>query len=623
MMEAWRHPHIEILSYCEVENVGGYVGNFKARIRRKARYVVESDCTACGDCAEVCPVVTPSEFQVGLAARKAIYIPFPQSVPSSYTIDMEHCLGNNPIACGKCQDACEKECIDFDMEDEFLELDVGAIVVATGMETFDPSGIEEYGYGRLPDVLTSIEFERMLSVDGPSAGHLVRPSDGKEPKSVAFIQCVGSRSRDGRAKEYCSNFCCMNTVKDTLLLRDHYPDMDVNVYYMDIRAFGKGFEEMFVRSKEAGVSYIRGIPGEITNGGANGKMKLIVENTTTGKLLQPEVDLVVLAVGGVPRESAPKIRSLLTISQSPDGFLQEAHPKLRPVEAATKGVYICGCAESPKDVKDSVCQAGFAASRANALLNAGEVTVEAITSRIDPDLCNYCGMCVRVCPYNAISKPDKKAGIHPQVVAASCVGCGTCAPACTMDAIKMQHFTDEQYIAQVEAILAEKPEEKALVFACNWCSYPGADTAGVARMEYPPSQRLVRTMCSGRVDMDFVMRGFELGAAVVCVSGCHYTDCHYIDAVHQTQKRVDKLWDKLEKLGIRPERLRLEWISSAQGARFAETMQELDDFLKTVTKEEIDSGIAAIQDAKEKARKKAEEKAAKAAAKAKEKAAAN
>jgi heterodisulfide reductase subunit A len=617
MMEAWRHPSIEILSYSEVDNVSGYVGNFTVKVRRKARYVVEEDCTACGDCSEVCPSVVPAEFQIGLAARKAIFIPFPQAVPSSYTIDMDACLGNNPIACGKCEDVCQKKCIDFDMEDEIVELEVGAIVVATGMDPFDPSGLDEYGYGKHADVLTSMEFERMLSVDGPSGGHLVRPSDGKEPESVAFIQCVGSRSRDGRGKEYCSNICCMNTVKDTLLLRDHYPNMDVDVYYMDIRAFGKGFEEMFMRSKEAGVTYIRGIPGEVTNGQANGKLKLTVENTTSGKLLKKEVDMVVLSVGGVPRQSAPKIRSLLTISKSPDGFMQEAHPKLRPVEAATKGVYICGCAESPKDVKDSVCQAGFAASRANALLAAGEVTVEAITSRIDETSCNYCGLCTKVCPYGAITKPDKKAGVAPMVVEAACAGCGTCAPACSYDAISMQHFTDDQYEAQVDAILAEKPEDKVLIFACNWCSYPGGDTAGVARLQYPPSQRLIRTMCSGRVHPDWVMRGFELGAAVVAVTGCHYTDCHYIDAVHQTQKRVDKLWDRIDKLGIRPERLRLEWISSAQGARFAETMQELEEFRMTVTQEEIDAGVKAILDEKENKRKKAEEKAAKAAAKKK------
>ncbi len=600
MMEAWRHPNIDILSYSEVEKVSGYVGNFKVRVRRKARYVVESECTACGDCVEVCPVAVPSEFQIGLASRRAIYMPFPQAVPSCYTIDMDACLGTNPIACGKCLEACEKNCIDYDMQDSFVSLDVGAIVVATGMEPYDPSSLEEFGYGKFPNVLTSMEFERMLSVDGPSAGHLVKPSDGKEPESVAFIQCVGSRSKDERCMEYCSNICCMNTVKDTLLLRDHYPNMQVRVYYMDIRAFGKGFEEMFMRSKQAGVAYIRGIPGEVSNGDPGGKLKLSVENTTTSKLQTQEVDMVILSVGGVPRQSAPKIRSLLTISKSPDGFMQEAHPKLRPVEAATKGIFICGCAESPKDVKDSVCQAGFAASRANSLLAAGKVTVEAITSRIDPDTCSYCNACVKVCPYGAITKADKKKGILPVVIEASCAGCGTCGPACRFGSIKMQHFTDEQYMAQVDAILGEKAEEKTLIFACNWCSYPGGDTAGVARMQYPAAQRLIRTMCSGRVDEKFVMRGFELGAAVVVVSGCHYTDCHYIDAVHHTQKRVDKLWDKIEKLGIRPERLRLEWISSAQGARFQETMLELEEFRKTVTREEIAATVNAIKDEKEK-----------------------
>ena len=207
MMEAWRHPSIKIMTYSEVESVSGYVGNFKIRVRRKPRYVVENECTACGDCEKVCPVTAPSEFQIGLASRKAVYIPFPQAVPSCYTIDMDSCLGTNPIACGKCQEACEKNCIDYDMQDTFVDLEVGAIVAATGMDTFDPSELEEYGYSKYPDVLTSMEFERMLSVDGPSHGHLVKPSDGKQPESVAFIQCVGSRSRDSRCKEYCSNIC--------------------------------------------------------------------------------------------------------------------------------------------------------------------------------------------------------------------------------------------------------------------------------------------------------------------------------------------------------------------------------------------------------------------------------
>jgi heterodisulfide reductase subunit A len=367
---------------------------------------------------------------------------------------------------------------------------------------------------------------------------------------------------------------------------------------------------MFMKSKEAGVAYIRGIPGEISNGEPGGKLKLSVENTTTGQLRTREVDMVILSVGGVPRVSDDRIRSLLTISRSPDGFLQEAHPKLRPVEAATKGVFLAGCSESPKDVKDSVCQAGFAASRANSLLSAGEVTVEAITSRIDPEKCTYCGACVRVCPYGAITKSDKKKGILPVVIEASCAGCGTCGPACNFGAVKMQHFTDEQLMAQVESILAENPQDKVLTFACNWCSYPGGDNAGVARLQYPSSPRLIRTMCSGRVDEKFVMRGFELGAPVVLVSGCHYTDCHYINAVHWTQKRIDKLWNKLEKLGIRPERLRLEWISSAQGQRFAETMHEIEEFRKSITPEEVAETVKILKEEKEKkAKAKAKKKA--------------
>jgi len=595
------------MAYSELEEVSGYIGNFRVKVRRKARYVNEGECTACGDCSDVCPVAVPDAYQQGFSSRKAIYIPFPQSVPSSFVIDMDSCLGNYPIACGKCIEACEKNCIDFDDEDKIVELEVGTIICATGMDVFDPSCIEEYGYGRYENVITSMEFERLICAGGPTEGHFIRPSDRTLPMRVGFIQCVGSRS-ENRGVAYCGNICCMNTVKDTLLMADHYPDVECKVFYMDIRAFGKGFEELYRRSKETGVRYIRGLPGEIVEDPKTRNLILRVENTTAGRLEEHELDMVVLSVGVIPREDSALMRQLLTLSKTEDGFLMESHPKLKPVDAPTRGIFFAGCAEYPKDVKDSVTQASAAAARAEILMNQGKVTIEAITSRIDGDKCIYCGRCAKVCPYNAITDPDRKKKQLPAVIEAACAGCGTCAAECPTDAISMRHFTDEQLLSQVDAYLSEKPQETIIIFACNWCSYPGSDLAGTSRIQYPTHGRVIRTMCSGRVDEKFVLRAFELGAPIVLVSGCHFSDCHYISAVQWTQRRIEKLWDKLENLGIRPERLQLEWISAAQGQRWAEVMGVLEDFRQRVTPEEIEHTRKVLAEARAKKESKAKAK---------------
>ena len=585
MMDVGRHPKIKLLAYSEIEDVSGYIGNFKVKVRKKARYVREDECTACGDCATVCPVVVPNEFEMGLSTRRAIYIPFPQAVPSAYVINMQECLGDVPIACGKCIEKCEKKCIDFDMRDEILDIQVGAIVVATGMEPYDPTELDEYGYARYADVITSMEFERLISAGGPTEGNLVRPSDGKHPHRIAFIQCVGSRS-DKKGNPYCSNICCMNTVKDTLLLKDHDPDVDLTVYYMDIRAFGKGFEDLYKRSKAAGVRYIRGLPGEVTRDPATGTLRVVVENTTANRIEEHEHDLIVLSIGAVPSAETELVRQLLTLSRTSDGFLMESHPKLKPVDTPTKGVYLAGCVESPKDIKDSVTQASAAAARAQVLLNKRNVTSEAITAVVDADKCKVCGVCAKVCPYGAITV-DVKAKTPAKVVTAACAGCGTCAAECKFNAIQMRHFSDQAIYAMIDAILEDHPQDKIVTFACNWCSYAGADTAGTARMAYPPNARVIRTMCSGRVDEEFVLYAFRKGAPVVLVSGCHYADCHYINANRNTVRRVDRLWDKLEKLGVRPERLQLEWVSAAEGQKWAKTMREMEALRASVTPEEI------------------------------------
>jgi heterodisulfide reductase subunit A len=592
MTDAGRHPRITIHTLSEVVAVKGYVGNFDVQIVKKARYVDEKECTACGDCAKVCPVVRPDEFNMGLSSRRAIYSPFPQAVPSAYVLNPHECLGNNPTVCTKCLEACEKKCIDFHMSDQTLNERVGTIVVATGLAPHDPRVLDEYGYTRFENVLTSLEFERLVNAGGPTQGHLVRPGDRRRPKSVGFVQCVGSRSAR-RGKSYCSNTCCMNTVKSTLVLKEHYPDIQIKVFYIDIRAFGKGFEDLYTRSRRKGAHYVRGLPGNVEQL-PDGSLRVAVENTAGGRLDYYDLEMLVLAVGMEPAPGTQKLQEMLGLQLTPDGFFLEAHPKLQPVDAATRGVFYAGCAEGPKDIKESVTQASAAAVRAIRLMHAGHITAEAITAEVIPELCKVCGKCAEVCPYNAISVDVKKKQ-PAQITTAACNGCGACAAECPFGAITTNHFTDGQILGQIDALLEEKVEDKILTFACNWCSYAGADYAGVSRLQYPPNARLIRTMCSGRVDEAFIWHAFKKGAPVILVSGCHIGDCHYIDANHWTVKRIEKVRKKMEKRGIRPERLQLEWISAAEGVRFAEVMTRMEKLRQAVSEEEIAETIAILK----------------------------
>ena len=596
MMDVGRHPNIELLTHSELEDISGYVGNFKARIRKKARYVDEAACVTCGECTTVCPVVVPDEFQMGLSSRKAIYIPFPQAVPSAYIISADDCLGDNPIACGKCLEVCEKKSINFDQEDELREIDVGAIIVATGMDVYDPTALDEYGYTRFVNVVTSIEFERLISTGGPLEGHLGRPGDLKRPQRIGFVQCVGSRTQNQkRGNPYCSTICCMNTIKSAQYLMDNYPDTEVTVFYIDLRAYGKGFEELLMRTRGHGVRYVRGLPGEVREDPLTCNLLVTVENTIEKRLENHEFDMLVLAVGATPATDTEVIRQMTSIAKSPSGFLKEAHAKLRPVDTPTKGVFIAGAAESPKDVRESVTQASAASSHAAILLGKGRFAVEAITAAVYEEACTKCGQCAKVCPFGAITWQKKQV---PQVISAACAGCGTCAAECKFGAIEMRHFSDQAIYAQIDAILDEDSPKKIVTFACNWCSYAGADTAGVSRMAYPPNARIIRTMCSGRVNAEFVWYAFQKGAPVVLVSGCHYVDCHYIDANRSTVRRVDGLWDGLEKAGIRAGRLLLEWCSAAEGARWQTIMHETEKKRQSVTAEELEFTRSALAKAR-------------------------
>jgi heterodisulfide reductase subunit A len=564
MVDVTKHERIKVFTYAEVEEIDGYVGNFRVKIRKKARFVNES-CTACDICARFCPIEVPNEFDLGLAKRKAIYIPFPQSVPMIYTIDAEHCIG-----CGLCKAVCEPKAIDDFQKDEVVEVEVGTIIIATGYELYDASKVEEYGYKKHENVITSLEFERLINAAGPTEGKLIRISDKKEPKRIAFIQCVGSRSE--RANVYCSGVCCMYTLKHTQQIKEKNPDAEVYVLYMDLRAVGKGYEEFYWRAKNLGVEFIRGRPSKILEDEKTKNLRIFVENTVLGRNMEIEAELVVLAPSIIPR-NVEKIKKMLNLTSSPDGFLMEAHAKLRPVDTLTPGVFLAGCAQSPKDIPSSVAQGSAAASRAATIMRE-EIEIEPIVAYVTPELCFGCELCKEICDFNALDMVWRKAHVKEP----ACHGCGACAAACPTGAIQIRNFADKQIYAQIEEAFKEYDEEpRILAFLCNWCSYAGADSAGLARLQYPSNIRIVRVMCSARVDPVFILKAFIHGADGVLVAGCHLGDCHYVTGNYKAKRRVEKLQSLLGEFGIEPERLKLEWISAAEGEKFARVVREFTE----------------------------------------------
>ncbi|OFV89114.1 MAG: disulfide reductase [Acidobacteria bacterium RBG_16_68_9] len=471
MVQVLRHPKIELLTYAEVAEVGGYVGNFKVRIRKKPRYVIADRCTACGDCAPACPSPGGNDFDMALSTRKAIYIPFPQAVPSTYTLDADRCLnaklesprGWRVLACVRCQVACLPNAIDFDMQPEIVEREVGAIVVATGFTQQGGAQAERYGLGRHPDVLYGLEFERMLSASGPTGGEPRRPSDGRTPKSVVFIQCVDSRNPE-HGVPYCSSICCMYTAKHALLLTHKVPDAHAYVFFMDIRAGGKGYEEFVQRVREEErVVYIRGRVGHVIE--RDGKLLVRGVDTLSGKRMEVEADMIVLAT---PVEAADhgQVASLLRIAADSHGFLREAHPKLRPVETLTAGIFLAGTAQGPKDIPAAVSQASAAASKGLELLSQELLQRDPTTAHVDERFCAGCFDCLQVCPYHAIEKReirDRQGSLLRLVASANpamCEGCGLCTVTCRGGCIDLDGYTDEQVFAQLSA-LTRLPEAVA------------------------------------------------------------------------------------------------------------------------------------------------------------------
>ena len=448
MVEVSKHPKIKLLTSSEIQEVSGYVGNFKVKILKKPTYVDPDKCTLCDECTQVCPVVVPNEFDVNLTGRRAIYIPFPQAIPATYTLDIKSCPGLLPIACGKCADVCKPKAIDYDMQPEILEEEIGTIIVATGYDLLDKEEMAEYGYGKYADVLDGLQFERLLSASGPTRGEVLRPSDHKVPKEVVFIQCSGSRDPELYCA-YCSKICCMYTAKHAMLYKHKVHDGQAYIFYIDIRSGGKGYEEFVQRTlEEDNTLYLRGKVSKIFE--EKGKIKVRGVDTLIGKEVEIDADMVVLAQAMRPSKGSDELAKKLKVAVDKDGFLSEAHPKLKPVESVTAGMFFAGAAQAPKDIPEAVAQASGAAAKSITILSQEQLYHSPTVAKVLLNLCTGCGMCVAVCPYEAISLENKKAAVNEVL----CEGCGTCQATCLRAAIQVRNLTPLQVHEMISVSLS-------------------------------------------------------------------------------------------------------------------------------------------------------------------------
>ena len=572
MTEVNDHPNIELLTYSTIENVDGYIGNFEVSIKKNPRFIKEENCVGCFDiCRDVCPIDVEDTF----FPRKAIDVPYPQAIPLYPNILEDYCIG-----CKACAQACgERDAIDFEQEPEIINIKVGSIIVATGLKPFDPSILAEYSYEKYPDVVTTMQMERLLNNDGPSHGKLVKPSDGQIPKKVSFVLCVGSRNKKIH-HEYCSQVCCNVAIKQAVLMKKENPDIVINIYYTDIRANGKNCEEFYNRARETfGIRFIKSNISAILKNDTSNELIVRGEDIIEDAIFENKTDLVVLAVGIEPAEGTDELSKILNISQDPNGFLLERHLKIRPSETLISGIYLAGAIQGPKDIPSSIAQAESAAAKALALIARKKVELDPHIVYFNKEKCDLCRLCENICEYNAL----KIEGNELIITQANCSGCGACVAMCPYEALYIPGFRKSQISAQLQSILKEKKESPLIIaFLCNWCSYVGADLAGTSKIIYPTNVRTIHVMCTAMLNPSIVFESFFYGADGVLIAGCHPQDCHYETGFLKAETRYESIKEMLAEANINENRIKIISISAGEGEKYAKAITQFKEELSNL-----------------------------------------